>query len=134
MIKKLVRHYIIDTLSLYLVSLVATGLIFEDGTKTLLLAGLGLTLATIFARPVINLLLLPLNLVTFGLFRWVSSAIALYLVELVVPGFNIAGFRFAGFTNVWIEIPGMDFSGWLQYIAFAFILSVITSIIYWVVK
>lgn len=134
MIKKLIRHFLIDTYSLYLVSLIAEGLVFTEDLKTLVIAGAVLTAITIFAKPVINLLLLPLNLVTFGLFRWVSSAIALYLVELVVLQFEVNGFHFAGFANKWVEIPVLNFSGWLEYIAFAFILSIITSVIHWVVK
>lgn len=132
--KKIIRHYVIDTSTLYAVSFIASGIIFEDGIKTLLLAGLALTAASILVKPIINLLLLPINLITFNLFRWLSSAVALYLVTLVVPGFEIASFTFAGLSSQWIDIPAMSFQGAFAFIAFSFLLSIITSVIYWVVS
>lgn len=132
--KRILRHYVISTFSLWIVSEIAEGLVFESGTETLLLAGVGLTVASTLARPVINLLLLPLNLVSFGLFRWVSSAIALYLVTLVVPGFKVGSFHFAGFESKWFDIPELAFKGMIAYVAFAFTLSMITSFIYWLRK
>jgi uncharacterized membrane protein YvlD (DUF360 family) len=132
--KKIFRHFAIDTLTLYAVSLFATGLVFEKGLTTILLAGAGLTVASLLARPVINLLLLPINLITFNLFKWVSSAIALYLVTLVVPGFKIIHFYFAGMASSLFTIPPFSLGGVLSYAAFAFIISFITSSIYWIVK
>lgn len=132
--KRILRHYVIDTFSLYAVTLVATGVVFEKGTHTLLLAGVGITTAMLLAKPIINILLLPLNLVTFGLFRWVSSAIALYLTTLVVPGLKIIGFHFSGLTSKWIDIPPLNFSGVLAYIAFSFLLSILISFIFWLIK
>lgn len=132
--KLLLRHYVVDTVSLYIASKVASGLIFDEGTKTLLLAGIGLMVASLVVRPLINLLILPLNLITFGLFKWVSSAIALYLVTLVVPGFRITNFVFSGFPNKWLSLPSFSFDGILAFVAFSFLLSLLTSFMYWLIK
>jgi putative membrane protein len=132
--KRVIRHYIIETLSLYLVSNIALGMVFEEPTQTLLIAGAGLMAANFFAKPIINILLLPLNLVTFGFFRWVASAIALYLVSLIVPGFKVAFFELPQYTSRWIDIPNMRFEGVLAFIAFAFIMSLITSFMFWLNK
>ncbi len=132
--KKIFRHFAIDTLTLYAVSLFTAGLVFEKGLATILLAGASLTVASLLARPVINLLLLPINLITFNLFKWVSSAIALYLVTLVVPGFKITHFYFAGMASNLFTIPPFSLGGILSYAVFAFIISFITSSIYWIVK
>lgn len=132
--KKIFRHFAIDTLTLYAVSLFTLGLVFEEGLITVLLAGVGLTITSLLARPVINLLLLPINLITFNLFKWVSSAVALYLVTLVVPGFKITHFYFAGMSSNLFTIPSLSLGGVLSYVAFAFIISLITSSIYWIIK
>lgn len=132
--KRLIRHYVVDTFSLWAVSATASGMVFENGLETLFIAGLGLMGAGLLAKPVINILLLPINLVTFGLFRWVSSAIALYIVTLIVPGFHIAGFHFEGFFSKWFDLPAINVDGPLAYIGFAFLLSLLTSFIYWVRK
>jgi putative membrane protein len=132
--KRILRAYVIATFSLWAVAQIAEGIVFEKGPETLFLAGAGLTVALLVGRPVINLLLLPINLITFGLFRWVSSAIALYLVTLVVPGFKITGFHFASYMSRWFDIPELNFKGALAYVAFSFLLSLITSFIYWLRK
>ena len=132
--KRILRHYLIDTTSLWLVSQTASGIVFGKGINTLLLAGVALTLISIFAKPIINILLLPLNLITFGLFRWISSAVVLYIVTLLVEGFQITFFHFSGFSNKWVEIPTLDFRGILAYIAFSLILSILTTFLFWVVK
>jgi len=131
--KRIFKHYIIATLSLYFVSSLASGIIFDKGIESLLLAGAGLTVAYLLVKPIINLLLLPINLVTFGLFRWVSSALALYLVILVVPGFKIIGFSFAGYITKWISLPNFTFHGILAIIAFSFLLSLFTSFLTWLI-
>jgi len=124
----------INIIVLYLVTQWFSGLSIANGWQGLIVAGVGLTLVNLLARPIINLLLLPINLITFGFFKWVSAAFTLYLTTLVVPGFAIAGFYFAGLSTQWIDIPVVDLSGLLSYIAFSFVLSVFTSLIHWLVK
>lgn len=132
--KRILRHFVIDSVSIFLVSSIASGLIFQKGIETLLLTGLGLTIASLIAKPVINILLLPVNLITFGLFRWVAAVAVLYIVTLVVPGFKIIGFNFGGYTSLWFDIPAVVFSGYIAYIAFSFLHSLISSFIYWLIK
>jgi putative membrane protein len=132
--KRILRHFVIDSVSIFLVSSVATGMVFQKGIETLLLTGLGLTIASLIAKPVINLLLLPVNLITFGLFRWVAAVAVLYIVTLVVPGFSIAQFHFGGYTSVWFDIPVVAFTGFLAFLAFSFLHSLISSFIYWLIK
>ena len=132
--KKILRHYVIDTFSLWAVSQIAKGIVYGKGFETLLLAGVGVTIISLIGKPVINLLLLPINLVTFGLFRWLSSAIILYLVTLIVKDFKIVGFLFSGFKSQWFDLPKLDFTGFLAYVGFSFLFSFIASFIYWLIK
>lgn len=132
--RTLLKHYILDTISLYLISQAVSGLNFAGGTYTLLLTGLVLMLATLIIRPVINVLLLPINLITFGLFKWVTYAITLYLVTLVVPGFTVGNFVFAGLTSYWFNLPALTLTGILAFIAFSFIISFVSSVMHWIFK
>jgi putative membrane protein len=132
--KRILRYFVISTVAIFLTSSIASGLRFEKGLETLLYTGLGLTLASVIAKPIINLLLLPVNLVTFGLFRWVSAVAVLYIVSFIVPGFSISNFHFGGYTSMWIELPAIAFTGFLAYLAFSFLYSFISSFIYWLIK
>lgn len=132
--KRVLYHYVVGTFALWAVSVIADGMVFENGTRTLLMAGVGLMLASLFTKPVINMLLLPINLVTFGLFRWVSSAVVLYIVTLLIGDFKIAHFRFDGFASKWFDLPPLYFEGMLAFVGFAFMLSIITSFLFWLHK
>jgi len=132
--KTILKHFIINTVSLYLVSLVVYGIVFAEGAYSIFLAGIVLTLTSLIIKPIINILLLPINLITFGLFRWAGFAITLYLVTLIVPGFKLLDFVFKGFSSYWFAIPGVSLSGLFAFIAFSFLISIIASIGYWIFK
>jgi putative membrane protein len=114
--------------------LAVSGIVFADGTYSILMAGIVLTLTTLIIRPIINILLLPINLITFGLFRWVGFAVTLYLVTLIVPGFKLISFVFSGYTSYWFSLPAISLSGIFMYIAFSFLISFIASLGYWILK
>jgi putative membrane protein len=132
--RTIIKHFLIDTISLYLISQAVAGIVFAEGLYTMALAGFVLMLATMVVRPIINVLLLPINLITFGLFKWVTYAITLYIVTLVVPGFDIGQFVFNGFSSYWFSIPSITLSGVLAFIAFSFTISTVSSIFNWIFK
>jgi|SRR3972149_8169374 len=132
--RKILRYFVVDTLSLYIISTTILGIIFENGFLTLFLAGICLSISSVLIKPIINIFLLPINLLTFNLFKWVSSAITLYIVTLVVPGFIIEGFRFIGYSSKWFDIPALSFSGILAFVAISFLLSLLSAIITWLIK
>lgn len=132
--KTILKHFIINTVALYLVSLVISGIVFAEGTYSILLAGLVLTLTSLVIKPIINILLLPINLITFGLFRWAGFAVTLYIVTLIVPGFKLLDFVFKGFSSYWFSIPGLSLSGILAFLAFSFVISMVASIGHWIFK
>jgi len=128
----LIKHFIINTAALYIVSIMVTGIVFANGTYTLVLTGAVLMLTNMIIKPIINILLLPINLITFGLFKWLSYAVTLYLVTLVVPGFKLLDFVFSGYNTYWVSIPALSLTGVLAFIAFSFLISGISSIGNWI--
>ncbi len=132
--KKIVKHFVIDTVTLYLISQVVRGISFEGGTQTLLLTGAVLSVSQMLIRPLINLLLLPINLLTFGLFKWVSYAVTLYLVTLAVSGFKISSFYYSGMSSYWFNVPEVYFTGLLAFVVFSLVISLVSSIIVWLMK
>ncbi|OGM17594.1 hypothetical protein A2V56_03825 [Candidatus Woesebacteria bacterium RBG_19FT_COMBO_42_9] len=132
--KKILRFFVVDTLCLYIIASSSQGIIFENGIQTLFLAGLGLSLSSVVVRPIINILLLPINLITFNLFKWGAAAIGLYLVTLVIPGFLVQGFTFPGYSSLWFDIPGVSLEGILAFVAISFLLSLLSAVITWLIK
>jgi putative membrane protein len=59
-------------------------------------------------RPLLGLLTLPINILTFGLFSFILNALMFWLLALFVPGFTVAGF-----------IPALEGSVILTIVAWA---------------
>ncbi|WP_243028815.1 phage holin family protein [Thermus albus] len=90
----LLARLLLNTLALWVVSLVYPGVSFTPGAGLLdyLVAGAIWGLANALLRPILLFLTLPLNLLTLGLFTLVVNGIVLYLVAqataLEVHGFT----------------------------------------------
>lgn len=72
-------------------------------TVTLLLAGTVLALLNTLVRPVLKLLLLPINILTLGLLGWLINILMIYVAMWLVPGFSIAPISLLGiqFNEFW---------------------------------
>ena len=82
--------------------------------RAILIAALALGLVNTFIKPIVKLLTLPINLLTFGLFGLVVNALMLWLVSSLVPGFIVSGF-------------GAAFWG-------AIILSIVSGVVGWIIR
>lgn len=59
---------------------------------TAIIAALVWGLMGLTIRPILGLLTLPINIITFGLFSFILNALMFWLLALFVPGFTISGF------------------------------------------
>ncbi|MEK7497723.1 MAG: phage holin family protein [Patescibacteria group bacterium] len=133
--KRIFRGFLVEISVLYLVSQAIGGMYFEKGIESLIITGVALALATFVVKPIINILLLPLNLITFGVFRWLSQTITLFLVDLALQDFSIVAFDFVGYSTSYIEVPPIHtVNVWLAYVLFSLVISIFAGIIYWIVK
>lgn len=133
-IRKLLRSFVFNLVALWLVTQAFAGASFTGGYQTLLLAALALTLVNLLVKPLINLLLLPINLITLGAFRWVINVVALYLVTLLVPQFTISAFLFPGFSYQGFVIPPINLGIFWVYLLTSLSLSIIISFLFWLTK
>ncbi|MET0999525.1 MAG: phage holin family protein [Marmoricola sp.] len=84
-----------------------------DGDKvlTLVVVGAIFGLVTSFIRPIVNLLSLPLIILTLGLMLLVVNALMLLLTSKIAEtfdlGFNVDGFWVALFGSIVISIASM---------------------------
>lgn len=133
--KRILRIFIVESVALYLISQMTDGLNFQNGTQGLLVTAFALGIASLLVKPVINLFLLPLNLLTFGLFRFLTNTITIFIVDLVTQEFLITSFTLKGFKSELLVIPQLSLpSGPLSYIAFSLLISLVTGVIYWLIS
>lgn len=90
-----------------------------------------MTLLLIVVKPLINLLLLPINLLSFGAVRWVAPVVVLWLTSVAVPGFEIEAFTTFEMTLWGVSIPMLSFPRWSAFLALSYVYSVVVYAIYW---
>ena len=84
----LLKPIVVTGVTLFILSWALPSISYLNWTA-LILASVVLTLLQKIARPVLNILLLPINVVTLGLFAVVINVALLWLATYLVPGFVI---------------------------------------------
>lgn len=132
--KSILRNIFINLISLFVVSKTLGGITFSDNLSVLFWAALCLSLFNLIVKPILNLLLMPINLLTLGAFRWVINVIVLYLVTLFVPGFSIGGIAFPGLAVSGFIIPAINLSFFWSLILLSFVIEIATGFFAWLLK
>ncbi len=129
--KTLLRYYLINLGALWFTSQVVPGFVFDGGLMTLLKSAVVFTLINLLLVPVLKVLLLPLNLLTLGLFSWVINVLALYALVRLVPNLHLTSFYFSGFNLGGFTIPAMDLSAFWVAMLGALVIGLITHFFHW---
>lgn len=130
--KGFLRSIFISLLTIYITDLIFIGFTLANSLQVLITAAIVLTLLNKLVRPIIKLLLLPINLITLGLFRWVVSVLTLVLLQILVVGIDIKAFFFPGLEYNGFIIPSFAVSLLASYILTSIILRAVSSSIRWI--
>lgn len=132
--KSLFRNTAINAFSLFILSQILEGVKIIGGVPTFILGGFVLCLMTKILRPLLELVALPLNIVTFGTFSFLINVIILYLLTIFIPQISINPFVFRGVSFLGFVIPQVSFNSFFAFVVSAFALSIITGSIQWLIK
>ncbi|MCL5003694.1 MAG: phage holin family protein [Patescibacteria group bacterium] len=124
-----IKTVIFNAVSIYLLALVFPGVRFASW-QSLFLAAVVFGFLTIFVKPILKILLFPLNLLTFGLLSSLMNVLFLYMVTLVVTGFTISAFSLNVFNLLGYNIGPLYFSGVWTYIVTAAGLGFLNSLLW----
>lgn len=128
------RQFILKILStaasFFVAQYVLSGVIIENTFSAYFLLSLVFVILNFLLSPIIKLLLLPINLLTLGLFRWVTNVLVLYIFDLLFDGINLTAFTYPGFSSAWLNLP----SGYLNLFWVLVLTSLIMSLTYSVIS
>lgn len=128
--KTLLRYFLINLVSLWITTIIIPGLTYTGGIKSLIIGAAAFMLINFILVPLLKILFLPLNLLTLGLFAWVTNVLALYALT-TVSSFQLAPFAFQGLYLNGFNIPAYDLSPLLVAILASFLIGVITHFMQW---
>ncbi|MBI2031084.1 MAG: phage holin family protein [Candidatus Levybacteria bacterium] len=132
--KSILRNIIFYASALFVLTQILEGVKISGGFFTFILGGAVLSLIFLIIKPVLNLIALPLNIATLGLFSFFSNVIMLYILTVLVPEIKINAFEFQGYSFAGFIIPNVALNSFMAYVATAFSLSIIVSFLTWLVK
>lgn len=82
------KKLLLNAFAFYVTSYTVPGVVIS-GWQTLIVLAVVWGVLTLFIRPVITILTLPINILTLGLFTFVINGLLLMLTAQIVPGFEI---------------------------------------------
>lgn len=132
--KGILRNTVFNAIALFILTQILSGVKVSGGIQTLILSGFILSILFIVLKPILNLFSLPLNMVTLGLFSFLTNAILLYILTIIVPNVSISQFTFNGFSFSGFVIPVMHFSTFWAFIISAAALALVINFFHWLIK
>lgn len=132
--KGIAKNTIFNAMSLYILSQLISGVKITGGFQAVLLSGLILTILNIVIKPIISLFSMPLNMITLGLFSFITNAILLYILTIFVPNISVSSFTFNGYSFAGFIVPVIKFNTIYAFIVSAAVLSLIINFFKWLTK
>lgn len=103
--RKIIVNVLATAASFYAAQYFLLGFHIDSTWQAYMMTALVFVIFNFFISPIIKLLLLPINLLTLGLFRWLSNVLVLYLFDLLYDGIRISAYNFPGYTSSIISLP-----------------------------
>jgi putative membrane protein len=132
--KNFFRNILFNAFAIFFISQILPGVKVYGGIPTYLFGGLALTFLLVFIKPVLNILALPLNLITMGFFSFIVNVIIFYLLTVLVVGISISAFTFPGYEYAGFIIPKIYINTLFSFILVSFLQSIIVTFISWLTK
>lgn len=130
--KYLIRVFLFNVFALWLGSQMYPGLVVSGGWQAILSAGTVLSLLMILVQPILKILFIPINILTFGLVSWLINVIVLYLLTLFVPTVQVVAWVFTGFSRQGFAIPSFSLSYTVSLIGASLLLTFLSNFLHWV--
>ncbi len=132
--KSLLRNIFINYLIIFLATIIYPGFLVTSEFKTLLTAAVIWLLLNKIVKPIIKLLLLPINLITLNLFSWLISFVTLFLLQVFADGVRITSYSFPGISSGGFSIPGFHLNIFLSYLVTSILLNTLHTSIVWLFR
>lgn len=118
--KKILRYIILFTFSLITANQIWRNLSFNQIPLTIIEVAAILTLFELLLKPIIKILLIPINILTLGLFRLVIDTLGLYLAIFFISDFQVG--------NIYLSKYNYQINNFWAYLLSSFTIGIILYI------
>lgn len=88
---RIILHWLILTIAIFIVPYAIPGIAVDNIIVAIIVAAVLGFINTVI-RPVIGILTLPINIITFGLFSLVLNGLFFWFTAKIIDGFDVASF------------------------------------------
>lgn len=100
---KLIIRFVLNVFALYVVAYLVPG--FEiEGLSAAIVAAIVIGIINSLIKPILQLIALPITIITFGIFAFLINVFLLWGASLVVPGFSIDSFLTAVISSIVLSL------------------------------
>lgn len=121
-------------MGLFVTAQALEGVRVNGGLVTYIIGGIVLSVLFLLIKPILSIITLPLNIITLGLFSFLTNAIILYLLTILIPNISISAFKFSGFSFWGFVIPQFSINNFFAFVTASILLSIIVGFLKWLIK
>ncbi len=103
---KLLIKLLFNIFTLWIVSYLIPGFYFES-TQALIVTAVVIGVVNTFIKPVLQIIFIPLSLITFGVTALLINIVLLWGVSYIVPGFEINSFWTAAVSSIVLSLVSL---------------------------
>jgi putative membrane protein len=130
--KGLLRQLLSYGVAIYLAEISIPGVVMGgEWLRTIALVSGALFGFNLILKPVLNIFLLPFNILTLGILSWFVNVITLFAVTKIIPEFRVTSFFFPGAKLAGIILPAMEVGEFLALVITAVAIGLVTRILHW---
>ena len=125
--KYLVRVFVFNVFALWLASQLLPTIRVVATWQALLSAGLVLSMLMLIVKPILKILFLPINIITFGFLSWMVNVIVIYLLTVVASEVAIVPWTFPGGSWLGFIMPEVKLTYTMALIASSLLITLIVN-------
>ena len=125
--KKILKFTLLFTFALITANQIWGNLSFDIIPWTIIKTALVLAIFEVLLKPILKVILFPINLLTLGLFRIVIDTLGLYLAGFLFSDFYIQNINSPATNIIGFNIPQLNFSGFFAYLVTSFTLGLLLN-------
>jgi len=132
--KKILKFTLLFSFALPTTNLIWKNLFFENIPWTIVKVAIILSVFEILLKPIIKLILIPINILTLGLFRIIIDTFGLYLAIFLLNDFQISNISNITLSLFGISTPPLSFQNFWSFLITSVTLGIIVNFFNFILK
>lgn len=127
--KYLLRLFLFQIIGLWFATQIIPTIVVIGNWQTLVISGFVLGLLMLFIKPILKILFIPINFITFGLLSWLVNVAIIYFLTVIMPQVQIREWTFPGASFAGFVVPETHLNYMLSLIVSTLLITFITSVL-----